>query len=127
MIRQGWTRIGVLYLISFVEIGLAEPHQGTAVVMGGALVPAIIAWVIVRKKPRRFPRAILRGASIVFLFAGFVALGSAPDGAGSERGAPGPAGFSLTTWADAFLVIGLAGLFSSFVGEREKKDVDVSG
>ena len=69
-------RLLALYVVSFVAIGLAEPHRGNAFVAGGALVPAIVGWLVVRRKPVGLVRAVIRGGGIVLLFAGFVALGS---------------------------------------------------
>ncbi len=124
---QSLKRFGAIYVISFVAIGLIQPHHGNVAVAGGAIVPAFIAWLIVRKKPVSFLRAILRGSSIVFSVAGFMALGIAPDGAEIGTDATGAGGLPLKNWAAAFLAFGLMGLFGSFVGERKKNDLDGAG
>jgi hypothetical protein len=116
-------RFVALYVVSFVSMGLAEPHRDNAFVAGGAVVPAIIAWLLVRKKPAGLTRALVRGASIVLIIAGFAALGSVPLGENIEN-VTGAGGLALTSWAYALLGVGVIGLFGSLLGERRERNID---
>jgi hypothetical protein len=120
------TRFGALFLTSGVATVLLMPIWGQGIAGTGgalrttslviALIPALIAWLAVRKRPARQGPALLRGVSLILALVGAGALGL--------LGADGKANAWITAMTETrgfaskaavYLAIGLFGLAASFL------------
>lgn len=114
-------RFGAVYLAAVVAIVAIMPvefqgryHYYDVLAVG--LVPAVIAWLIVRERPTRQGVAAFRGASLVLVLVGLGSLALfafAQHTSGVTRETIETARFPVQ--AGAYLVAGLLGLAGSFL------------
>jgi hypothetical protein len=112
-------RLAGLFIAAVVAIMLITPiethsqHPGNYI-MSGAIMPTLIAWLIVRERPARQGLALFRGVSLVLALIGLGGLGlllAAGHLSGFVAETVGSARFTMQS--GAYLVAGLLGLGAS--------------
>jgi glucan phosphoethanolaminetransferase (alkaline phosphatase superfamily) len=114
-------RFGLAYLAAVVAIVVIMPVEFHGRypyynVLAVGLVPAVLAWLIVRKRPARQGLAAFRGASLVLALVGLGGLGLlavAEQTSGMTRETIENGRFPIQ--AGAYLVAGFLGLAGSFL------------
>jgi hypothetical protein len=117
--KEQKARLAALFIAAVLAITLITPiethsqHPGNYI-MGGAVVPALIAWLIVRERPARQGLAVFRGVSLVLALIGLGGLAlllAAGQLSGFIGETVGAARFPMQS--GAYLIAGLLGVGGS--------------
>ena len=97
--------------------------NGFAKLLGASLVPALLAWVLVRKMPSRSLRAIVRGVGIELLLIGLIAFGSTHGQLVAQGSSLEAADTNTFNSKAGFLLLaGLILLVGSLFGEKSRNN-----
>jgi len=119
--KEQKARLAALFIAAVVAIMLITPLETHSqhpryYILSGAIVPTVIAWLIVRERPARQGLALFRGVSLMLALIGIGGLGmflAAGRLSGFLRETVESGRFVIQ--AGAYLVFGLLGLTGSFL------------
>jgi hypothetical protein len=123
------TRFGAVFAASVAAItfmvpleyhGNGHPWEVNNVVLPSSLIPALIAWLVIRKRPAREGPALLRGVALTFALVGAGGFGLLPFAdltGGWTREMVESVRFPIQ--AKIYLAVGFVGVIASFLFGRD--------